>query len=445
VKRPIRAAILGASGYGAGELLRLLIAHPAVEVVSITSTSQAGAAIGEVHPHLRGFYDELRVTESVDFGSLLDAEHAVIFSALPHGASAAAIDGILSKQICDQQRSVDQSRDRRGATPASNHSRDRRGATPASNHSRDRKGATPASNQSRAHKGAFAKESAALSAQPLPDGRGSDQASRSREGAGLSDADAALQTSPKIIDLSGDFRLSDVALHERCYPETPALLERRAEFVYGLPEIIPRDRIRAARCISNPGCLASAAILAAAPLMDASFRGPIALDAKTGSSGSGRSLKEGTHHPIRHANFVAYRPLAHQHEPEILQAFGDPRGERIAASFVAQSMDAARGIFVTAHLTLAEPTDGAALGERYRRFYAASPFVRIVEGSPSLQDVVGSNFCDVAVAARGRQVIAMAALDNLVKGMAGTAIQNMNLMCGLEETTGLWFPSFRPV
>jgi N-acetyl-gamma-glutamyl-phosphate reductase len=432
VKRPIRAAILGASGYGAGELLRLLIAHPAVEVVSITSTSQAGAAIGEVHPHLRGFYDELRVTESVDFGSLLDAEHAVIFSALPHGASAAAIDGILSKQICDQQRSVDQSRDRRGATPASNHSRDRRGATPAS-------------NQSRAHKGAFAKESAALSAQPLPDGRGSDQASRSREGAGLSDADAALQTSPKIIDLSGDFRLSDVALHERCYPETPALLERRAEFVYGLPEIIPRDRIRAARCISNPGCLASAAILAAAPLMDASFRGPIALDAKTGSSGSGRSLKEGTHHPIRHANFVAYRPLAHQHEPEILQAFGDPRGERIAASFVAQSMDAARGIFVTAHLTLAEPTDGAALGERYRRFYAASPFVRIVEGSPSLQDVVGSNFCDVAVAARGRQVIAMAALDNLVKGMAGTAIQNMNLMCGLEETTGLWFPSFRPV
>ncbi len=371
MRRPIRVAILGASGYGAGELLRLLVAHPAAEVVSVISTSQAGAAIGDVHPHLRGFYDELRIADAVDFDRLSDAEHSVIFSALPHGASAAAIAGLLSS-------------------------------------------------------GAGSTASEAAPADPIPDPR-----------------------SPlpglRIIDLSGDFRLADVQQHERFYPESPTLPDLRASFVYGLPEIIDRGRIRSARLISNPGCLATAAILAAAPLMDADFRGPIAIDAKTGSSGSGRTLKEGTHHPTRHANFLAYRPLAHQHEPEILQAWGDPTGERIAASFVAQSMDAARGIFVTCHLTLPRPSDGAALAERYRRFYAASPFVRVVEGSPALQNVVGSNFCDVAVAARGRQVIAMAALDNLVKGMAGTAIQNMNLMCGLKEAAGLWTPAFRPV
>jgi N-acetyl-gamma-glutamyl-phosphate/LysW-gamma-L-alpha-aminoadipyl-6-phosphate reductase len=129
----------------------------------------------------------------------------------------------------------------------------------------------------------------------------------------------------------------------------------------------------------------------------------------------------------------------------VLQALGDPRGERLRLSFIAQSMDAARGIFATVHGTLAEEADAAGLARRYADFYAGSPFVRVVEGSPTLQDVVGSNFCDVAVAVRGRQFIAMAALDNLVKGMAGAAIQNMNLMCGLEETAGLWTPSLRPV
>ena len=352
--RAMRVAVMGGSGFGAGELLRLLAAHPDASVVSITTTSQVGAEVGDVHPHLRGFYD-LRLSNCVDLGQLLDGEQAVVFSTLPHGASAVAIDRLLAD--VQHRHGVERLR---------------------------------------------------------------------------------------VIDLSGDLRLKAPTVHRRVYPETPVLDEWRTAFVYGLPEIA-REQIRAARCTANPGCFAAASILAAAPLIGEAYRGCVVFDAKTGSSGSGRRLTESTHHPTRHANFRAYKPLAHRHESEILQALGDPLGERLRTSFVAQSMDTARGIYVTAHLELAEAADTAAVRRRYRDFYADAPFVRVVEETPELQNVVGSNFCDVGVCCRGRQVIAMAALDNLIKGMAGTAIQNMNLMCGLPETAGLWVPSLRPV
>ena len=256
--------------------------------------------------------------------------------------------------------------------------------------------------------------------------------------------DELAATHVKVIDLSGDLRLKDHGTQSAAYPESSLLPELRGEFEYGLPEL-NRARIRGANRLANPGCLATAAILAAAPLADARFRGPLVIDAKTGSSGAGRTPKETTHHPTRHADFRAYKPLAHQHEPEILQALGDPLGQRIELSFVPQSMAVSRGIFATIHATLAEPTDEKTLVRRYEEFYAGSPFVRVAAGSPALEDVVGSNFCDLGVAVRGRQVVAMSALDNLVKGMAGAAIENMNLMCGLPETTGLWTPSLRPI
>lgn len=350
----VHVAILGGSGYGAGELLRLLTQHPLVEVVAVASASRAGQPVEAVHPHLRGFY-ALRMTESIDLERLLAAEHAVVFSALPHGTSAATIEALVQ-----QLRQADR------------------------------------------------------------DGR------------------------TRIVDLSGDLRLADAEVHRRYYPDTAVFDALRAQFVYGLPEL-NRQRIAPARFVANPGCLASAAILAAAPLMTPEFDGPVAIDAKTGSSGSGRALKESTHHPTRHADFRAYRPLAHQHEPEIVQAWGDPAGRRIRTSFVSHSMDAARGIYVTVHLTLPEPVDSATLLKRYASYYEESVFVRVSADPPCLQDVIGSNFCDVSVACRGRQVVAMAALDNLVKGMAGTAVQNMNLMCGLAEETGLWAPGLRPV
>ena len=350
---PIHVAILGGTGYGAGELLRLLTQHPRASVVAVTSTSQVGRPVAESHPHLRRFYD-LSMTEAVDYARLLDAERAVVFCALPHGHSGAAADAAL-REI-----------ERRGATARAT-----------------------------------------------------------------------------VIDLSGDLRLRHAGLHRQYYPEVPELAERRAMAVYGLAEL-NRDALRQARLIANPGCLAGAAILALAPLAS-DLAGPVAIDAKTGSSGSGRELRSTTHHPTRHADFRAYKPLAHQHEPEILQALGDPHGERIAASFVAQSMDCARGIYVTAHATLAAECTTAELNECYRRFFSASPFVRMGDEPPTLQDVVGSNFCDVAVMCRERRVVVMAALDNLIKGMAGAAIQNLNLACGLPETMGLWTPSFRPV
>ncbi|MCC7290525.1 MAG: N-acetyl-gamma-glutamyl-phosphate reductase [Phycisphaerales bacterium] len=356
--RPIQAAILGGTGYGAGELLRLLTQHPRAEVVSVVTSSQAGQRVDDVHPHLRRFYD-VALAERIDFDRLMGGEHAVLFSALPNGSSAPAID------------------------------------------------------------------------------------------AAVREADAKRAGRLKVIDLSGDFRLKRREAHEAHYAESAWMPQLRDRFVYGLPELL-RAPIRGASFIANPGCLASAAILAAAPLACGGFRGAMVIDAKTGSSGSGRQLKETTHHPTRHSDFRAYKPLAHQHEPEILQAWGDPAGERIALSFVAQSMDVTRGIFVTVHLMLEEATYGAGedvstLMNVYREFYADSPFVRVVSDSPTLQDVVGSNFCDIGLARRGGRVIVMATLDNLVKGMAGTAIANMNLMCGLEETTGLWFPSVRPV
>lgn len=357
MNKPIHIAILGGAGYGAGELLRLLTQHPQCEVVAVTSGSQAGAKIADVHPHLRGFY-ETELSASLPISRLARAEHVVLISAQPHGTSATSL---------------------------------------------------------------------AAAMQEIQVQAGWDVMKRVRG-----------------IDLSGDLRLKDATLHAAHYPGVPELPELRAGAVYGLPEL-NREAIRSAKVISNPGCLATAAILAAAPFVTADLRDTVAIDAKTGSSGSGRQLKDTTHHPTRHADFRAYKPLSHQHEPEIRQAWGDAPGARVETSFVAQSMDAARGIFVSVHATLTDAVSPAAMQEKYRGFYAGSPFVRIVDESPALQNVVGSNFCDVSVTTRGRQVLAFAAIDNLVKGMAGAAIQNMNLMCGLPETTGLWQPSLRPV
>lgn len=353
MSRRIHAAIVGATGYGAGELLRLLTQHEATTVTSLVSESRAGASVGAAHSHLRGFYD-IVLSEAIDFERLLDADHAVVFVGLPHGASADAVAALVA-QI--EQRGV--------------------------------------------------------------------------------------QDEVRVIDLSGDFRLKDEDVHRRHYPGTDPRPELRERFVYGLPELF-RESLVGARFIANPGCLATASILAGAPLVKAGATF-LAIDAKTGSSGSGRALKETTHHPTRHADFRAYQPLAHRHEPEIRQALAQVSGNQPETSFVAHSMDAARGIFATVHAELPDGVDAEILRRTYEQQYGDCPFVRVVDGSPTLQDVVGSNFCDIGLAARGRQVIAMAALDNLVKGMAGAAIQNMNVCFGLDERMGLWSPSFRPV
>ena len=329
MSKPIHVAILGASGYGAGELLRLLVQHPHVAVVAVTSTSHVGKPIDAVHSHLRGFYD-LTIADKIDRARFLDAEHAVLFSALPHGISGATLDQLLDE----------------------------------------------------------------LSA-----------------------------THVKAIDLSGDLRLKDHGAHERAYPESPCCRSCRGEFVYGLPEL-NRERIRAASRIANPGCLATAAILAAAPLADARFRGPLVIDAKTGSSGAGRTPKETTHHPTRHADFRAYKPLCSPARTGNPSGPGRSLGPADRAELRAAEHGGLARHFRDASMQRSRSRRmSQTLVRRYEEFYAGSPFVRVTAGSPTLEDVVGSNFCDLGVAARGRQVVAMSAIDNLVKGMAGTAIR----------------------
>ena len=248
----------------------------------------------------------------------------------------------------------------------------------------------------------------------------------------------------KLIDLSGDFRLKEKDLREQFYPETAKYESLQSQFAYGLTEL-EREAIAQADAVSNPGCLATACILAAAPAIGKGFSGPLVFDAKTGSSGAGRAIQDNFHHPKRNANFSAYKMLSHRHEPEILQGLGDPRSERIQSAFVPHLIPSARGIFVSAYFELSHAMKTQELRQKYEEFYYSSPFIRVVGDSPELQAVLGSNFCDISVQCRGKQVVAMAALDNLGKGMASQAIQNMNCMFGLPETTGIWIPGMGPI
>jgi N-acetyl-gamma-glutamyl-phosphate reductase common form len=349
--KKIGIAILGGTGYGAGELLRIFVQHPQVEIVSVVSSSSVGKCISSAHPHLNGFYN-LDFVAKIDFERLAQFEKCVIFSALPHGVTAEELTKILPQ---------------------------------------------------------------------------------------LEELNAI------FIDLSADFRLKELAVQKAIYPETKELNpELRNRFVFGLSEL-EKEKIQSAKFIANPGCLSTASILALAPIVfeikqdDSEIA--IGIDAKTGTSGAGRTPQPNFHHAKRSGNFSAYKILEHRHEAEILQALGDPYGEFIKTAFVPHLLPTTRGIFVSAYLTLPFESSTAQLLDIYSKFYQDCPFVRIVENSPELQNVIGTNFCDISIVARGNQVVVMSALDNLVKGMAGQAIQNMNLICGLEETTGLWSPA----
>jgi N-acetyl-gamma-glutamyl-phosphate reductase len=247
-----------------------------------------------------------------------------------------------------------------------------------------------------------------------------------------------LPTGLKVVDLSGDFRLRDSAAFEEHYGRAHTATELQREFVYGLTEL-NREQIKSARLVSNPGCFATATLLGLAPLASKGvLQGRVVVDAKTGSSGSGAKPAANTHHPQRSNSFYAYKPFTHQHVPEIEQTLGDVSGAwSNELVFMTHSLPVSRGIFASAYAELKEETTAEALAALYEEFYRGSFFVRLVKGSPDINWVKASNFCDIGFAARGRQVAVFSAIDNLVKGAAGQAVQNMNLMFGLEETTGL--------
>ena len=244
-----------------------------------------------------------------------------------------------------------------------------------------------------------------------------------------------------VIDLSADYRLKEATVYEAWYQphKNPELLE---EAVYGLPELY-RDRIRGARLIANPGCYPTSVALALAPLLRGGLIDPatIVIDSKSGTSGAGRSAKQGSLFCEVNEGFQAYGIGSHRHTPEIEQTLSDVAGRSVMVNFTPHLLPINRGILSTCYAQLTERRTTAWLLERFQEAYAAEPFVRVQpQGSlPNVAFVRGSNFCDVGVVADERtgRVIVVSVIDNLVKGAAGQAVQNMNLLLGFEETAGL--------
>ena len=342
----IRGAIVGGTGYGGMELLRLSLLHPELQLVAMTSRSETGP-VGDAHPHLRGLL-------SLEFSDATPAERAgevdVLFLATPPGVAARAADEALN-----------------------------------------------ASDRVR------------------------------------------------VIDLSGDHRLKDPAAHEAAYGERHPFPARQAQAVYGLPECGGREALAGARLVANPGCHATGVLLATWPLVrEGLVAGRIAVSSVTGSTGSGSKPGAGTHHPRRAHDFRAYRPLRHQHHPEIvacLAAASD--GPAPTVDFVPHSAPLSRGIAVTAFVPLAPGREQAAV-DAVHAAYDDAPLVRVLDEPPAVHAVAGSNLADVSLVTDEGLACVMVAIDNLGKGMAGTAVQNMNILFGLPEATGLLVPGAGP-
>jgi N-acetyl-gamma-glutamyl-phosphate reductase len=261
-----------------------------------------------------------------------------------------------------------------------------------------------------------------------------------------------MQTGARIVDLSGDFRLRDPAVYEKYYGAKHPCPEEltKGTFVYGLPEL-HREAIQRAKYVASPGCFATTIELALLPLAKAGLlAGPVEVVGITGSSGSGVAPSAGTHHPVRSNNLKTYKPLEHQHIPEITQTLAEAGARGLTLRFVPVSAPLSRGIFATCFAHIDEKIDAAAVKKLYAEAFAREPFVRVpAKRLPEVVAVKGTNYAEVGVqagdAADGKRVIAcFAATDNLVKGGAGQAIQSMNLMLGLDERLTLEDPGGWP-
>ena len=342
----IKVGILGGSGYGGSELLRLLLFHPQVEIEMVTANEHAGKRVDAVHPNLARLTD-LQFVAAPDASELAALD--CVFLALPHGQAMEIVP--------------------------------------------------------------------------------------------------SLPRSFKAIDLSGDFRLRDAALFKQFYSFEQTQMEAQREFVYGLTEV-NRAQIREARRIANPGCFATALALGLYPFIASGVvAGKIIADLKTGSSGSGAKPAANTHHPKRANSFYAYKTFAHQHQPEVEQLLAavNPHWQE-SGSLILQthSLPTVRGIFASIYLTTNQAMTGEQGNELLRDFYSNEYFIRLVSGSPDINWVKCTNFVDIGYAAQDDTVIVFVAIDNLVKGAAGQAVQNMNLMFGIEERTGLVLAGSNP-
>jgi N-acetyl-gamma-glutamyl-phosphate reductase len=259
--------------------------------------------------------------------------------------------------------------------------------------------------------------------------------------AGLADAGT------RFIDYSGDFRFattSDYAEYAAAHPGiadpthgAEALLTRAA---YGVPELYS-DRIAEAAIVGNPGCFAAGMIIGLAPLFAARMvrDNEVIIDALTGSSGAGKKPAPLQHFSHLNDNVIPYRVFSHQHVTETAQTLGTLAGGTASVHFVPHLLGVTRGILSTMHVVLNEPRTREAILEQYREFYAGQPFVRILPTPPTLKGTAGSNYCDISVEVSkdGRRAVVISSIDNLLKGQSGTAMQNVNLMFGLDPRSGL--------
>jgi N-acetyl-gamma-glutamyl-phosphate reductase len=253
-----------------------------------------------------------------------------------------------------------------------------------------------------------------------------------------------LDVGTRVIDLSSDYRLP-VDVFEKTYAT-----KHRAprEAVFGLPELHPE--VATAKLVGNPGCYPTGATLAVAPLAKAGLVERVIYDSKSGISGAGIEPTETSHYPNMSQNVIPYKLTAHRHVPEIKQELSR-LSPGIKVNFTPHVVPAVRGILTTAHV-LARPGAEEVIQDRsrvaaiYREFYQDAPFVRMADAVPKLSSVRGSNFCDISFEPEKEsdRLVVVSAIDNLVKGASGQAIQNMNLMAGLDQKTGLWFPGLAP-
>ncbi len=247
-----------------------------------------------------------------------------------------------------------------------------------------------------------------------------------------------LEAGCRIVDLSADYRLNDPGVYEQWYQHVHTDPTRLETAVYGLPELY-RDRIRTADLVANPGCYTSASILALAPLLAERLIDPqgIIIDAKSGVSGAGRTPKLGNLFSECNESVTAYGIGTHRHTPEIEQVLADVGGLDVQVAFNPHLMPMDRGILCSIYPRLVEKRSQKDLLQLYRTFYSDAPFMRVLDRIPRTKDVSGTNFCDVTVCFNRDQLVVFSALDNLIRGASGVAIQNMNLMLGLDERTGM--------
>ena len=345
----VSVSIIGASGYTGGELLRLLLFHPGVEIKQATSERFFGKPLHKVHPNLRKL-------SNLKFSSLSDLEPCdLMFLCLPHGESMRKIEEYKN-------------------------------------------------------------------------------------------------LAKKIIDLSADFRLHSPELYEAWYKKPHANQALLKDFVYGIPEL-HRDEMKKANYISSAGCNATATILGLYPLYKNDLVEPdrTVVEVKVGSSEGGNKFSIASHHPERSGCVRSFSPTGHRHVAEMIQELG--MGKDIKIHFSATSIDMVRGVLATSHTFLKKPLQEKDIWKIYRDVYANEPFIRIVkerDGNyryPEPKLLSGTNFCDIGfeIDPQSNRLVVISAIDNLMKGAAGQAVQAMNLIYGFEETTALQFPGLNPV